>query len=313
LLPASIVSSGDRLDENQKEHEVAWSDLISKLRSLILASFDRRVGQYEDDIRQRDAQRHLPGWNFCTFFILKEGLARAFESVGLLEDALLGYDELAVGLDAAVRDLVSEEGGRLESTFLPYTEDLRRAVEAAQAAFDGVTPQDAENFGSGGQDSVSDDGKAELEVFMPLDDSRKPYRSLILSNHISLFDLRCYLFSRQMSLLLHQANAWSSRMELRYRMLAEQEQLGVGRRTSIPPRYASVRKLSANDGVEDLHLLAELGRRAIEVLPSIARTMRGDLDNAFKTMGSEVSSSNVPSITLFASSMSGSDSRCFQP
>lgn len=36
----------------------------------------------------------MPGWNFCTFFILKESLATSFEGVNLFEDALLQYDEL---------------------------------------------------------------------------------------------------------------------------------------------------------------------------------------------------------------------------
>ncbi len=55
----------------------------------------------------------MPGWNFCKFFLLKvgvfvgtlslsaaymwnskESLAKSFEGMGLLEDALLQYEEL---------------------------------------------------------------------------------------------------------------------------------------------------------------------------------------------------------------------------
>lgn len=52
------------------------NDLVDKIKQAILTSFDLRVTQYEEDIREKDSQRSLPGWNFCTFFILKEGLAR---------------------------------------------------------------------------------------------------------------------------------------------------------------------------------------------------------------------------------------------
>ena len=101
LVPA--VPSGSW--ETAQDAENAWSDLLAKFKSLILTSFDRRVAQYEEDIKEKAGQRSLPGWNFCTFFILKEGLARGFESVGLVEDALVGYDELSVD---EVRAVVAE-------------------------------------------------------------------------------------------------------------------------------------------------------------------------------------------------------------
>lgn len=96
--------------EPKNETEISYQDLITKFKSQILSSFDLRVAQYEEDVRERDSQRMLPGWNFCTFFVLKEGLARAFESVGLVEDSLILYDELAVGLQDFLRE--EEERGK---------------------------------------------------------------------------------------------------------------------------------------------------------------------------------------------------------
>jgi hypothetical protein len=71
-----------------------WQDIIGKIKDGVLQSLESRVLQYEEDIRKMDAQRTTPGWNYCTFFTLKEGLAQSFEHMFLLEDALIQYDEL---------------------------------------------------------------------------------------------------------------------------------------------------------------------------------------------------------------------------
>ncbi len=103
VLPRVVPAVPSGYSETGVDAENAWQDLVAKMKDLILSSFDMRVSQYEEDIREKDSQRSLPGWNFCTFFILKEGLARGFESVGLVEDALVGYDELSVGSTASSR------------------------------------------------------------------------------------------------------------------------------------------------------------------------------------------------------------------
>lgn len=81
-----------------------WQDIVGKIKEGLLSSFDSRVQQYEEDIRKMDAQRTLPGWNYCTFFILKEGLAQSFEHMFLLEDALIQYDELEASFFQMLRD-----------------------------------------------------------------------------------------------------------------------------------------------------------------------------------------------------------------
>lgn len=283
LLPDSVDSGDVQSGDGQQERENAWSDLISKFRSLILAPFDRRVAQYEEDIRQRDAQRHLPGWNFCTFFILKEGLARGFESVGLLEDALVGYDELAAGLDAVAREAVAEDGGMRGSIFLQYTEELQRRAEAARSSKEHTALGQDANQNEGSQNWEDGD-----EVVVPLDDTVKRYRDLILANQISLFDFRCYLFARQMSLLLRQANAWSFIVELRSRLKAEAE-LFKPRTEADEYQEPSTGKAASSDDQQDLLILAELCKRAIDFLPSAARIMRADLQNGFRRHEIEVS------------------------
>ncbi|EOD42867.1 putative tmem1 family protein [Neofusicoccum parvum UCRNP2] len=125
LIPHGIGQSSNPYNDSPQEILNSWSDTIIKFKTLILSSFDLRVRQYEEAIKEKDAQRHLPGWNFNTFFVLKEGLARGFESVGLVEDALVGYDELSVGLDSIIRERAADGYG---GSFLEYTEDLKQQL-----------------------------------------------------------------------------------------------------------------------------------------------------------------------------------------
>ncbi|KAG5519905.1 hypothetical protein PMAC_000182 [Pneumocystis sp. 'macacae'] len=81
-----------------------WQDLIVKMKEGILTSFNNRIAQYEEDIKKMDSQRTLPGWNYCTFFILKEGLAQSFEHMSLIEDSLIQYDELESSFYQTLRD-----------------------------------------------------------------------------------------------------------------------------------------------------------------------------------------------------------------
>ncbi|KAJ7582878.1 trafficking protein particle complex subunit 10 [Mycena floridula] len=72
----------------------AWGEFVNKLKDGILAAFDSAVVLREEEVKRSESQRQLPGWNFCTFFILKECLATSFAGVNLFDDALVQYDEL---------------------------------------------------------------------------------------------------------------------------------------------------------------------------------------------------------------------------
>jgi len=185
LLRATLPAGVTPITESVQEQAAAWNDLVGKLKSLILSSFHLRVAQYEEDVREKELQRSLPGWNFCTFFILKEGLAQAFEAVGLTEDALLGYDELAVGLDSTIVDQLCETASSQASRLAMNTTALQNQLKSAM---------------QGLEDGSVD--RSEWSPFAPLDVDTKDYRGMIVSNQISVFDFRCYIFLRQMALLL---------------------------------------------------------------------------------------------------------------
>lgn len=263
---------------SQKSPELAdqIEDLVEKMKNAILASFDLRVAQYEEDIKEKDSQRSLPGWNFCTFFILKEGLARGFENVGLFEDALVGYDELAVGLDTAIHEQLQGSGDQHGSALLAHSKDWN---EMAKKALESVS--------EGGNDPT-DEGEGELAPIpeidpsdFPFDSTKKPYREMILASDISIFDFRTYVFSRQLTLLLRAARAPS---------VVNQDEESA-KKEKKP---------------ENLMLLSEVCERASEFIALAARTLRCDLeygladvDNAAKA---EVINNLVSSWTYAAAS-----------
>ncbi|SPQ24904.1 84f62d9b-9a14-4859-8641-d27b7d119c3d [Thermothielavioides terrestris] len=272
MLPRVVPAVPTGYQETEQDSENAWADLIAKFKELILSSFDRRVSQYEEDIKEKDAQRSLPGWNFCTFFILKEGLARGFESVGLVEDALVVYDELSVGLDNVIQEQAiagsaETHGGAL----LQYTEDLKELAQKAMAEIAGghleFDDEEAVDLQSG--------EKKQPDNFdsIPISSTKKLYRDLILANNVSLFDFRCYIFSRQIALLLRLANAWSSREELLAKLKEQQELVprGVAPRTPLP-------KMAEEP--ENLLRLAEVCRRTLEFVPAVSAVMRADIISA---------------------------------
>ncbi|KAI5927491.1 trafficking protein particle complex subunit 10 [Camillea tinctor] len=277
-LPRVVPAVPSGYTETEQETENAWTDLISKFRSLILSSFDQRVSQYEEDIREKDAQRSLPGWNFCTFFILKEGLARGFESVGLVEDALVGYDELSVGLDMVIKDQALGKSDSAASALLGYTEELKKIALKASAAISG---------GSGEEEEEEEDELVDLQSSqvsggqtkdnyddIPISSNKKPYRDMIVANNVSIFDFRCYIFARQIALLLRLGNAWSTREELLAILKEQQESVLHGVAPRAPPP-----KHKENEN-EDLSMLAEICRRALEFIPSVSQVMRKDILSA---------------------------------
>jgi hypothetical protein len=54
-----------------ENNPAAWAELLSKIKDGILSSFDAAISQREEEVRRSEQQRLMPGWNFCTFFLLK--------------------------------------------------------------------------------------------------------------------------------------------------------------------------------------------------------------------------------------------------
>ena len=262
------------VDQTSGEDHRGWNDLIAKFKLLILTSFDLRVRQYEEDIKEKESQRSLPGWNFNTFFLLKEGLARGFESVGLVEDALTGYHELAAGLNAVISEretaLSPEQHTDL---FRGHTDDILE--EFKQAALSEVRRLET-NLGSKQPLVNSPQNLSNFYDFGAsiLDTDRKPFRELILANNISAFDFHCYVFARQIALLLRLANV-------------KFPEHSSGADSAMNGTVKECNMVSAADSVpnnsesQNLLLLADICRRGLGFITSAACALRNDFRSSF--------------------------------
>ncbi|KAI9725516.1 MAG: hypothetical protein M1828_003187 [Chrysothrix sp. TS-e1954] len=267
-LPAKATKSDDQnaggsaaKNDNSASREGDWVDLVSKMKMLILNSLNLRVAQYEDDVREREAQRSLPGWNFFTFFILKEGLARAFESVGLLEDALVGYSELAAGLDAYMYDSASETSEKHGDHFAASAGDLQSLLRM---------------FLARNEEDQDDAYTTQTVLGNPLDSSRKPYRELIVSNNISYFDFCSYVVSRRTELLLAQIKAQNRN------------------RQSIDESSGEVRTGAMADARHGSPaVMAEVCQLTAQSIPVLARALRRELFASAETLKQESKVQNV--------------------
>jgi hypothetical protein len=240
-LTRAILPEGSKpMAESPQEQQAAWNDLVAKLKALILSSFNVRVSQFEEDVREKELQRSLPGWNFCTFFILKEGLAQAFEAVGLTEDALLGYDELLVGFDSTISDQLAgtSAANQLSSIKSPLLDELTKRAQKRDAS-----DQADSAFGR-----------------LVLDIESRDYRGLIVNNQISTFDFRCYIFMRQMALLLKLTRLAPS---------FQNDKTALARLSSESLAHRN----------QDATPLAELSIRAAAFASLIARIMRAEMQS----------------------------------
>ncbi|KAL2087522.1 hypothetical protein ACEWY4_016350 [Coilia grayii] len=163
------VSLADPLKESSRSQE-SWNSFLTKLRTLLLMSFTKNLGRFEDDMRTMREKRTDPGWSFCDYFMVQEELAFVFEMLQQYEDALVQYDEL-------------------DALFTQYVLNF--------GAGDG-----ANWLGSFCQPVRSWNG---LVLRRPIDMEK---RELIQRGEASLLDLRSYLFSRQCTLLIFLLRPW---------------------------------------------------------------------------------------------------------
>lgn len=163
------VALSDPLRDSSRSQE-SWSSFLTKLRTLLLMSFTKNLGRFEDDMRTLREKRTEPGWSFCDYFMVQEELAFVFEMLQQYEDALVQYDEL-------------------DALFTQYVLNF--------GAGDG-----ANWLGSFCQPVRSWNG---LLLRRPIDMEK---RELIQRSEASLLDLRSYLFSRQCTLLIFLQRPW---------------------------------------------------------------------------------------------------------
>ncbi|KAJ1947362.1 hypothetical protein FBU59_001882, partial [Linderina macrospora] len=72
----------------------SWNAVFLAIRDRVVQALERRAAAMAEEIRRMDANRMLPGWNYCKFFVVKEGLVNLYRLMGQKEEALAQYDEL---------------------------------------------------------------------------------------------------------------------------------------------------------------------------------------------------------------------------
>jgi hypothetical protein len=148
-----------KIDENN-----SWADLFESILDGLASSFGSLLTQAQEDVRKMDSQRLIPGFNFCNFFMLKEGLAEAYECLGMHEEAYLTYHEL----DAAF-------------------------FQCVDSAMQKDTSPWSENYGA------TEPGDDSVDI---TSSTCKSYHSRLADNTISIFDFRNYSFARQCHLMV---------------------------------------------------------------------------------------------------------------
>jgi hypothetical protein len=48
-----------------------WKEVEEKLKDAVIGGFESYVTGRREEIAKLEGQRLMPGWNFCTYFILK--------------------------------------------------------------------------------------------------------------------------------------------------------------------------------------------------------------------------------------------------
>ena len=273
-----ISSSSNAESTILAEQERALSDVAAKFKILILQSFGLRVSQYEDDIQERESQRSLPGWNFCTFFMLKEGLARGFESVGLVEDALVIYDELLLGLNAVIEEHALSMSSATGTSGIGFGGAIRSNTRYLQSEL-ALLSKEFQN--SSPSHLVPQIGSAMLfkEIGSnPLSPKGLNYRDLILSNKISIFEFKCYIFTRQMSLLLRLAKVQTASVDaLSSPDVATHASSLRGPASNAINASLSPSRRQVKEDVEDPVTLADVCQRTLRFISSVSRTLKEDM------------------------------------
>lgn len=68
--PCRCVVLSDPLKDSSRTQE-SWNAFLTKLRTLLLMSFTKNLGKFEDDMRTLREKRTEPGWSFCEYFMVQ--------------------------------------------------------------------------------------------------------------------------------------------------------------------------------------------------------------------------------------------------
>lgn len=170
LLDRHMVMLSDPLKTTESKSIDSFSQLLYRMRNLLLTAYSKQLVNYEEFIRAQREKRTSLHWDFFHFFLAQEELAFAFELLGLFDEALVQYDEL----DALFSQFVL-------SAHAQHVPSWLQQLASKCDAWNGL--------------SLSSQSCVHL-------------RTRLKSGRGNLLDLRNYLFARQCELLLLQHKPW---------------------------------------------------------------------------------------------------------
>ncbi|CDU22942.1 related to TRS130-subunit of the TRAPP complex of the cis-Golgi [Sporisorium scitamineum] len=115
-----------------------WAELLTKMREAASSTFTTTIEAQEQEIARCGVTRGQQGWDFCSYFLAKDSLARTLEAVGLKDDAVGQYEDLEIVFAQAMQsgavsfapvggdDLNDDSLPLLDVTKKPYADLIRR-------------------------------------------------------------------------------------------------------------------------------------------------------------------------------------------
>ncbi|SPO25257.1 related to TRS130 - subunit of the TRAPP complex of the cis-Golgi [Ustilago trichophora] len=115
-----------------------WAELLTKMREAASSTFTTTIEAQEEEITRCGVTRGQQGWDFCSYFLSKDSLARTLEAVGLKDDAVGQYEDLEIVFAQAMQNgavSFARVGGDdanddslplLDVTKKPYADLIRR-------------------------------------------------------------------------------------------------------------------------------------------------------------------------------------------
>jgi hypothetical protein len=174
------------------------TEFFSKLREGIIISFQHRSSLYDLDIRRIESFRGTPTFDFKQLFLVKESLALLYQMMQLSELAYVQYEELELLIDS-----IPKESFPQNEWPMVLSEPFKAAGSSNNNSSNNIgenLPVDSNSTSSGGnRDCMSDAVKNGEEITTY---SINMARMKILKNRLSFWELKRYVFSRQLFFLV---------------------------------------------------------------------------------------------------------------
>lgn len=172
------------------------NDLMFKLKDGIVASFQHRANLYDQDIRRLEMNRGAASYDFKQVFLVRESLALLYQMMQLSDMALGQYEELENLINAIPRQSLPDNEWPMVAPE-PFKLDNKEKD---------ISSSNNSNVSSNGSSNKEKEKDCMSDAIRNGDDivsySINLARMKILKNKLGFWELKRYIFSRQMFFLV---------------------------------------------------------------------------------------------------------------